>query len=130
MASFLLVYKDVWEHHYLLLLPFFCLLWLSSVERRRCPTRATLKEPSVVQGWAFLRRLSLGVFCLLTLPSPFADTVFRRVTDVRFATRADLSVLALHHLWKPFPVLLLFSSLIVCLLREASGRSSADRMDR
>ena len=85
-ALYFLVYKDVWEHHLTLLLPFLVLaLW-------RAPSR-------------FL----VGITVLLALPSPF---ILYDVPGLGFTSDPQpyfsWSVSLLHHSWRVIPVLLLY----------------------
>jgi len=85
-SLYFLVYKDVWEHHMMLLLPFLILaLW---------------RSPSY---------LLMGIFVLLALPSPFVLYDLRylalNVDPQPYFTR-EVSII--HHSWRVVPILVLY----------------------
>jgi len=99
VSSYFLIYQDVWEHHYVMILPILVLLYLQNRHER---------EPIVPQGTLVL------IFIVLAMPTPFV------LIDVPgLACCEDPQPFwawwqsLIYHAWKSVPVLLLWALLIV-----------------
>jgi hypothetical protein len=110
LCAYFLVFDEVWEHHYVMLLPALVLL--------------VLCEPR-------LRPLSLAVFVGLALPTPYAlfqagpspPVDFEVVDPQTFWSGAEVYV---YHLSKVLPVLVLWTALCVQLVRIEGLRGVLD----
>lgn len=98
-AAYLLIYKDVWEHHYVVVLPPLVLLALAQF----------LRVPGAPTAWTWL-----PPFVIAALPTLFAlydlPALGYNEDPQRYWTAA---VSLLHHAWKPVAPLWLFGALFV-----------------
>jgi hypothetical protein len=103
-CAYFLIYKDVWEHHLTLLLPFLVL--------------SILRAPSRITTW---------VVVLLALPSPF---VFYDVPGIGFNIDPQPlfspEVSLLHHSWRVLPLLALYLHWVASIVRAERKAPAID----
>ena len=114
MVAYFLFYKHVWEHHYVMALPLFVVLFwrrgISAVSR-------------AIPAWVFWTS-----FALAALPTAFIFIDKEQVLVDPEYYWGDAESL-LFHLPKPLGMLLLFVSISVALLRARSGQASQTPTD-
>ena len=98
ITSYFLIYQDVWEHHYVMLLPALVLLYLYSC----------LQRESAVPRW-----MLIWVFVMVAIPTPFVfidaqGLAYSEDPQPLWAWWQSL----IYHSWKSVPTLLLWAALV------------------
>jgi len=127
MSVYFLIYKHVWEHHYVMLLPALVLLYVQMGDSHDLASlRPSSPQGRGAPGRDLRRGLLLGIYVLLALPTPFY--FFNRPgTEGIYDPSLYWSRLEdfLHHLSKPLPVGLLYGYLVYAHLEKMLKKTIA-----